>query len=240
MWKFSICVLQIQLTMLLWKTLLMQQSFLVILDVNDLGSWNSVLESMSSDKNGNFSKGKAILNKSDNTYVNSDSQLVVALGLKNTSIVTTKDVVLVADDDHSQEIKAIVEDIKLKDEYGEITKFHNKVHRPWGTFESLDIGESHQVKRIMVKPNAKLSVQRHKFRAEHWVIVKGTAVVFRDDEVINMLRENESIYLPLGCIHALKNPCDTDLELIEVQFGTYLGEDDIERLEDIYGRNSDD
>ena len=206
---------------------------------NDLGSWNSVLESMSSDKNGNFSKGKAIFNKSDNTYVNSDSQLVVALGLKNTSIVTTKDVVLVADHDHSQEIKAIVEDIKLKDEYGEITKFHNKVHRPWGTFESLDIGESHQVKRIMVKPNAKLSVQRHKFRAEHWVIVKGTAEVFRDDEVIT-LRENESIYLPLGCIHALKNPCDTDLELIEVQFGTYLGEDDIERLEDIYGRNSDD
>lgn len=206
---------------------------------NDLGSWSSVHDSDLSDKDGNFASGKALFNNSDNTYVNSNSQLVVALGLKNTSIVTTKDVVLVANNNNSQEIKGVVEHIKSIDDYGDITKFHNKVHRPWGTFESLDIGELHQVKRIMVKPNEKLSVQRHKFRAEHWVIVKGTAEVSRDDEVIT-LKENESIYLPLGCIHALKNPGDTELELIEVQFGTYLGEDDIERLEDIYGRNSDD
>ncbi len=206
---------------------------------NDLGSWSSVHESEQSDEDGNVASGKALFNNSSDTYINSDSQLVVALGLKNTSIVTTKDVVLVANNNHTQEIKDVVEHIKAIDEYGDITKFHNKVHRPWGTFESLDIGELHQVKRIMVKPNEKLSVQRHKHRAEHWVVVKGTAEVSRDDEVIT-LKENESIYLPLGCIHALKNPGNSELELIEVQFGTYLGEDDIERLEDIYGRNSDD
>lgn len=160
------------------------------------------------------------------------TMLQATVGLDNVIIVETKDAVLVANGDHSQDIKKIVDQLKAD---GRVKhEFHREVYRPWGKYDSIDAGKRYQVKRITVKPGEKLSVQKHHHRAEHWVVVSGTAKVGRDDEQI-MLTENESVYLPLGCVHWLENPGKILLELIEVQVGSYLGEDDIVRFEDRYG-----
>jgi mannose-1-phosphate guanylyltransferase/mannose-6-phosphate isomerase len=159
--------------------------------------------------------------------------LTVVQGLSDAVIVTTEDAVLVVHQDHAQDVGRIVERLKAAKRYEGVS--HNRIYRPWGFYEQLIQGERFQVKRIVVKPGSKLSLQKHFHRAEHWVVVAGTAIVTRDDEKM-LLRENESVYLPLGCVHRLENPGKIPLLLIEVQSGGYLGEDDIVRIEDNYGR----
>ena len=166
--------------------------------------------------------------------IKSTSKLVATVGVKDIVVVETKDAVLVAGKDQVQDVKKIVE--RLKAEGRSEYELHREVYRPWGKYDSIDSGERYQVKRITVKPGNKLSVQMHHHRAEHWIVVSGTARVGRDDEEI-MLTENESVYLPVGCVHWLENPGKIPLELIEVQSGSYLGEDDIVRFEDLYGRS---
>jgi len=162
-----------------------------------------------------------------------ERRLVAALGLEDIVIVDTPDAVLVAPRARVQEVKKLVD--KIKADGRQEHMFHRKVYRPWGSYDSIDMGERFQVKRITVKPGAALSLQKHHHRAEHWVIVSGTAEVTRNEEVF-LVAENESTFLPLGAVHRLRNPGKVPLELIEVQSGSYLGEDDIVRLEDVYGR----
>ncbi|MEL7479889.1 MAG: cupin domain-containing protein, partial [Pseudomonadota bacterium] len=168
-----------------------------------------------------------------NTLVFGEDKLVTTVGVEDLVIVNTKDAVLVAHKDESQKVKQIVSQLKA-DERSEVT-FHREVYRPWGKYDSVDNGERFQVKRITVKPGAKLSVQMHHHRAEHWIVVSGTAKVQIDDTE-QFVTENESVYIPITAVHALENPGKVDLELIEVQSGSYLGEDDIVRFEDRYGR----
>jgi mannose-1-phosphate guanylyltransferase/mannose-6-phosphate isomerase len=163
-----------------------------------------------------------------------DRRLVATLGLEDTVIVDTPDAVLVAARNRVQDVKQLVDRIRADGRQEHM--FHRKVYRPWGNYDSIDVGERFQVKRIVVKPGAALSLQKHHHRAEHWVVVSGTAEVTRDNEVF-LLAENQSTYLPLGAVHRLRNPGKVPLELIEVQSGSYLGEDDIVRLEDVYGRS---
>lgn len=200
---------------------------------NDLGAWEAVWQVADKDAQGNASVGDAIVNDSRNTLVHATSRLVGAVGLDNVVIVETPDAVLVADRERSQDVKKIVQQLgaELRGEHA----LHRKVHRPWGWYDSIDQGPRHQVKRIMVKPGASLSLQMHHHRAEHWIVVKGTAEVTRGKESF-LLTENQSTYIPIGEVHRLRNPGKTDLEMIEVQSGSYLGEDDIVRLEDRYGR----
>ena len=169
-----------------------------------------------------------------NSYIRADNSVVAAVGVDDLIIIVSQEVVLVAKKNKSQDISAVVQ--KLKSDSRPEWEIHREVHRPWGKFDSIDQGERYQVKRITVKPNAKLSLQKHKYRAEHWIVVSGIAKVTKGDKTFE-LHENESTYIPLGEIHALENPGETNLELIEVQSGSYLGEDDIVRLEDIYGRS---
>ncbi len=180
-----------------------------------------------------MSEGDAWFVGAQNCFVHSPARLAVVLGLDDVVVVDTADAVLVAAKDKAEQVKAVVDRLQSasRPEFAE----HRKVARPWGTFEGIDRGERYQVKRITVKPGAQLSLQYHHHRAEHWIVVKGTAKVTRDDETF-LLRENESTYIPLGAVHRLENPGKTDLELIEVQSGAYLGEDDIVRVEDVYGR----
>ncbi len=200
---------------------------------NDIGSWKSLWDVLDKDVNRNVCIGDVITEGVKNSYINSSKRLIAALGLEDVVIVETSDAVLVANKERSQDIKKIV--TKLKDAGREEHLTHSKVYRPWGSYEGLVSGDRFQVKLITVKPGAKLSVQMHHHRAEHWIIVKGTARVRRGDETI-LLTENQSTFIPLGTIHSLENPGKIPLELIEVQSGSYLGEDDIVRLEDIYGR----
>ncbi len=167
------------------------------------------------------------------TYVHADSRLVATVGVENLVIVETKDAVLVAHKDKVQEVKNIVERIKHENRTEYIN--HREVYRPWGVYDSIDNGQRYQVKRITVKPGAKLSVQMHHHRAEHWIVVSGTAKVTNGDQTY-LVTENQSTYIPIGQVHALENPGVIPLDLIEVQSGTYLGEDDIVRYEDKYGR----
>jgi mannose-1-phosphate guanylyltransferase/mannose-6-phosphate isomerase len=200
---------------------------------NDLGSWDAVWELGSQDGNGNVVYGDALLEDARNTFVYSNSRLVTAVGVDDLIVVETADAVLVADKSKSQHVKKIVSDlIKLNRSEHALPR---KVHRPWGWYDSIDEGDRFKVKRIQVKPGASLSLQRHKERAEHWVVVKGTAEVICGDKTIT-LTENQSTYIPLGEVHRLSNPGSIPLEIIEVQSGSYLGEDDIERFEDSYGR----
>jgi mannose-1-phosphate guanylyltransferase/mannose-6-phosphate isomerase len=185
------------------------------------------------DAQGNASVGDAIVKDSSNTLVHATSRLVSAVGLHNVVIVETPDAVLVADRERSQDVKLIVNQLG-KEQRGEQT-LHRKVHRPWGWYDSIDAGPRFQVKRIMVKPGASLSLQMHHHRAEHWIVVSGTAEVTNGDKVV-LLGENQSTYIPLGQTHRLANPGKVPLEIIEVQSGSYLGEDDIVRFEDTYGR----
>ena len=202
-------------------------------DWNDIGSWESLWSSLDKDGDGNFLKGDVICEDSHNNLVIGSDRLVSVLGLENLIIVDTQDALLVADKSKSQDIKNIVDKL-VKEKRSEILH-HRTVYRPWGNYDSIDNGSRHQVKRITVKPGAKLSIQKHFHRSEHWVVVRGTAQVTKGDETI-MLAENESVYLPLGIVHALENPGKIPLEIIEVQTGSYLGEDDIIRLKDNYGR----
>ncbi|MBU6426431.1 MAG: mannose-1-phosphate guanylyltransferase/mannose-6-phosphate isomerase [Rhodospirillales bacterium] len=201
---------------------------------SDVGSWSALADIAPRDSAGNFALGDVVLEGSVNCYARSDGMLTALLGVEDLVVVTTQDAVLVAHKREAQNVKKIVDKLKvLKRPEAES---HNRTYRPWGFYESLIQGDRFQVKRIVVWPGRQLSLQKHFHRAEHWVVVAGSALVTRDEEHI-LLRENESVYLPLGCVHRLDNPGKIPLTLIEVQSGAYLGEDDIVRLEDNYGRN---
>lgn len=207
----------------------------VSLDANwsDIGSWDALWDVCDKDKEGNILKGDILAKNTKDSFVHGKNKLVCTLGLDQIIVIDTKDALLVAHKDYVQDIKNIVSDLK-KSNRSEVLH-HRTVYRPWGHYNSIDVGKHDQVKRISVKPGARLSLQKHLHRSEHWVIVKGTAKVTRGEETLT-LSENESVYLPVGTVHALENPGKDVLELIEVQTGSYLGEDDIERLEDLYGR----
>jgi mannose-1-phosphate guanylyltransferase len=212
-----------------------KDAYVVPLNVrwNDIGSWSALWDIAEKDENNNVLKGDILLNDARNCYINTTGKLVAAVGLEDIVIVNTKDAVLVATKDKVQNVKAIVETLKAQ---GRTEHYnHRDVYRPWGKYDSVDTGRRYQVKRISVKPGAKLSRQMHHHRAEHWVVVCGTAKVEKGEETI-LLTENQSIYIPLGTTHSLENPGKITLELIEVQSGSYLGEDDIVRFEDVYGR----
>ena len=202
---------------------------------NDLGAWDAVWQVAQRDDQGNATRGDALLRDSRNTLIHATSRLVGAVGVEDVVIVETPDAVLVADRSRSQDVKHIVASLSAQ-KRGEHT-LHRKVHRPWGWYDSIDHGPRFQVKRIMVKPGASLSLQMHHHRAEHWIVVSGTAEVTNGDKVL-ILSENQSTYIPLGQTHRLANPGKVPLEIIEVQSGSYLGEDDIVRFEDTYGRSS--
>ena len=202
---------------------------------SDLGAWDAVWQVSDQDAQGNVAQGDALIQDSRNTLVHATSRLVAAVGLDNVVVIETPDAVLVADRACSQDVKKIVATLS-KAERSE-GSLHRRVHRPWGWYDSIDHGPRFQVKRIMVKPKASLSLQMHHHRAEHWIVVSGTAEVTVGDKVV-MLTENQSTYIPLGTVHRLVNPGTIPLEIIEVQSGSYLGEDDIVRFQDNYGRSS--
>lgn len=212
-----------------------QRAAVVPLDAgwNDVGAWPSVWQVVPHDAQGNASHGDVLLQDSKNNYAYAKSRLVCLLGVENLTVVETPDVVLVAHKDHAQDVKKLVDHLKAH-KRTEAT-MHRQVYRPWGHYDSIDEGKRFKVKRITVKPGEKLSVQMHYHRAEHWVVVTGTALV-RVNDSEKLVTENESIFIPIGGVHSLENPGKVPLELIEVQTGSYLGEDDIIRFEDRYGR----
>ncbi len=200
---------------------------------SDVGSYSALWEVCQQDDDKNVLKGDVIAQTTTNSYIHSQNKLIATVGVDNLVIIETPDAILVANKDKVQEVKKIVEQLK-KDQRSEAV-LHREVYRPWGKYDSVDTGERFQVKRITVKPGAKLSVQMHHHRAEHWIIVSGTAKVTIDEKTV-LLTENQSAYIPVGAVHALENPGILPLEMIEVQSGSYLGEDDIVRFEDRYGR----
>jgi len=201
---------------------------------SDVGSWSSLWDITNKDHNGNVIHGDVIIHNSTNSFIRSDDKMVTAIGVDNLVIVVTKDVVMISNKDSVQDVNLIAK--KLKDSKRTEWEIHREVYRPWGKYDSIDYGDRYQVKRITVKPGAALSLQKHQHRAEHWIVLVGTAKVTKGEEVL-LLAENESVYIPIGVIHALENPGEVDLELIEIQSGGYLGEDDIIRLQDRYGRD---
>ena len=201
---------------------------------SDLGAWDAVWQVLPKDEHGNAHQGDVLKTDSRNNLVYSSSRLVSLVGVEGLVVIETADAVLVADKSRSQDVKHIV--AALARSQREERSLHRKVHRPWGWYDSVDEGERFKVKRIQVKPKASLSLQKHHHRAEHWIVVKGTAEITCGDQVI-MLTENQSTYIPLGQVHRLANPGTIALEIIEVQSGSYLGEDDIVRFEDNYGRS---
>jgi mannose-1-phosphate guanylyltransferase / mannose-6-phosphate isomerase len=200
---------------------------------SDVGSWTALADVLDKDEAGNVSVGDVYLHGVKNSMVRSEGRMIAALGVENLIIVETRDAVLVAQKDAAQDVKKIVD--YLKEQGRKEHELHSRVYRPWGWYEGIDAAERFQVKRIMVKPGEKLSLQMHHHRAEHWVVVSGTAIVTKDGEA-EMLCENQSTYIPIGATHRLENPGKLPLHLIEVQSGGYLGEDDIVRFEDTYGR----
>lgn len=204
-------------------------------DWNDVGSWSSLWETLPKDEQNNALIGDIISIDTRNTLVHSldKDKLIVTIGLDDITIVETKNALLVAKRDKAQDVKAVVEQLSADDRQEHL--FHREVHRPWGSYDSIQNGERFQVKRICVKPGASLSLQMHHHRAEHWVVVSGTAIV-RVGDTESLLTENQSVYIPIGAKHRLTNPGKLPLELIEVQSGSYLGEDDIVRFEDVFGR----
>ena len=200
---------------------------------SDLGAWDAVWSVLPKDAQGNVQVGDVLATDSSNTLVHASSRLVALVGVQNLVVVETPDAVLVADRSRSQDVKHIVN--ALQQQKREEHTLHRKVHRPWGWYDSIDEGNRFKVKRIQVKPKASLSLQKHHHRAEHWVVVSGTAEITCGDKKL-LLTENQSTYIPLGEVHRLANPGTIPLEIIEVQSGSYLGEDDIVRLEDNYGR----
>jgi len=204
---------------------------------SDLGSWESVWRAMAQDAQGNASQGDVHFFNSKDNYVSSPNKLVAVLGCDDLVVVDAGDTIMIAKKSQTQDVKEIVNHLRQQ-ERAEIDT-HARVYRPWGDYEGVDKGERYQVKRIVVKPGEQLSLQMHHHRAEHWTVVRGTAVVTVGEQRI-LLSENQSTYIPLGEIHRLENPGSIPLELIEVQSGSYLGEDDIVRLEDKYGRRKND
>ena len=200
---------------------------------SDLGAWDAVWNVMPKDNHGNAHLGDVLATDSSNTLVHASSRLVSLVGVSNLVIIETADAVLVADKTRSQDVKHIVNQLAQKKR--EEQTLHRKVHRPWGWYDSIDEGGRFKVKRIQVKPKASLSLQKHHHRAEHWIVVTGTAEITNGEKVLT-LTENQSTYIPLGAVHRLANPGTIPLEIIEVQSGSYLGEDDIVRIEDTYGR----
>ena len=202
-------------------------------DWSDVGNWHSVAELIAQDSNGNAIQGDGVLIESENTFIRSESRLVTGIGLNDLVVVETHDAVLVADASQIQEVKMLVDTLKSSGRK-EATE-HQKMYRPWGSYQTLVMGDRFQVKQIVVNPGASLSLQMHHHRAEHWVAVSGTAEVQVDDS-IQMLTKDQSVYIPIGSKHRLTNPGKLPLTLIEVQSGSYLGEDDIVRFDDVYGR----
>jgi mannose-1-phosphate guanylyltransferase/mannose-6-phosphate isomerase len=203
---------------------------------SDLGAWDAVwqvAQDALQDPHGNVAQGDTLMVDTTQTLIHATSRLVASVGVTNLIIVETPDAVLVMDRSQSQNVKKIVQ--QLEQQKRSELNLHRKVNRPWGWYDSIDEGERFKVKRIQVNPGASLSLQKHHHRAEHWVVVKGTAEITNADQVI-LLTENQSTYIPLGEVHRLANPGTIPLEIIEVQSGSYLGEDDIVRLEDTYGR----
>ena len=200
---------------------------------SDIGSWSSLWDISEKDSSGNAAYGDVILHEVNNSYIRTDGKLVAAIGVDDLVIVSTKDAVVVAHKDSVKNVKVIAEQIKRESRVE--WEHHREVYRPWGKYDSIDNGERYQVKRITVKPGAKLSVQMHHHRAEHWVVVSGAAKVTNGDKTF-MLSENESTYIPVGVVHALENSGTLPLVIIEIQSGSYLGADDIVRFQDSYGR----
>lgn len=201
---------------------------------SDIGSWSALWEIGEKDESGNVISGDVLTTDTKNSYIRAENGLVATVGVENLIIVETGDVMLVASRDRVQEVKAIVDRLAANGRTEH--QLHTRVHRPWGYYEGLDSGERHQVKHLMVHPGASLSLQMHHHRAEHWVVVKGRAEVTVGDKV-SILEENQSVYIPLGTTHRLANPGTEPLSIIEVQSGAYLGEDDIVRFDDVYGRD---
>jgi len=201
---------------------------------NDVGAWSALWEVGERDADGNVAHGDVLTEQTRNCYLRAGSRLLATVGVEDLVVVETPDAVLVAHRDRVQDVKAIVE--RLKGAGREESRSHRKVYRPWGSYDSIDAEDRFQVKRITVNPGAALSLQMHHHRAEHWVVVRGTARITRGDEVL-LLSENQSTYIPLGTTHRMENPGKIPLELIEVQSGSYLGEDDIVRFDDVYGRS---
>ncbi|MDR2214654.1 MAG: mannose-1-phosphate guanylyltransferase/mannose-6-phosphate isomerase [Nevskiaceae bacterium] len=200
---------------------------------SDVGSWASLHAALPADAAGNVTRGDVVLENCANSYVYAGSRLVAAIGLKDHVVVETKDAVLVAPRDQVQDVKTLVNRIRASGRQEHL--LHREVHRPWGSYDSIDAGDRFQVKRLSVKPGASMSLQLHHHRAEHWIVVSGTARITRNDEVF-LLEENQSTYIPIGAKHRIENPGKIPLHMIEVQSGAYLGEDDIVRFEDVYGR----
>ncbi|WP_424810645.1 mannose-1-phosphate guanylyltransferase/mannose-6-phosphate isomerase [Roseococcus sp. YIM B11640] len=201
---------------------------------SDVGSWDALWEALPKDAHGNVLHGPVEALDTENCLVRSEGMLTATIGLKDVVLVVTDDAVLAMPRDRAQDVKKIVEGLRAKG--NKLATEHRRMYRPWGHYEGMIQGNRFQVKQIVVKPGGKLSLQKHHHRAEHWVVVSGTARVQRDDESI-LLSENQSVYLPLGCTHRMENPGMIPLVLIEVQVGSYLGEDDIVRFEDTYGRS---
>ena len=212
-----------------------EEAVVVPLDAgwSDVGAWSALWELGEKDENGNVYHGDTFQYQTKNCYFHSEGKLITAVGVQNLVVVETPDGVMVANKDSVQDIKEIVNQLKAAERSE--TEFHREVHRPWGHYDSIDNGSRYQVKRITVKPGAKLSVQMHHHRAEHWIVVTGTAKVTLDGKE-QLVTENQSTYIPIGAVHSLENIGKIPLEMIEVQSGSYLGEDDIVRFEDIYGR----
>lgn len=200
---------------------------------SDVGSWSTLWDISDKNEDGNVCRGDVITFETHNSYIYASEKLVTTIGLDDVVVVETKDALLVTKKSEVQNVKAIVD--QLKKEKRNEWKYHREMYRPWGKYDSIDHGERFQVKRITVKPGEKLSIQMHHHRAEHWIVVKGTAKVTNGEREL-LVTENQSTYIPLGVVHALENPGKVPLELIEVQSGSYLGEDDIVRFEDRYGR----
>jgi mannose-1-phosphate guanylyltransferase/mannose-6-phosphate isomerase len=203
---------------------------------SDVGSWSALHEAIPGDANGNVQLGDVLTSDTHGCYLQSTSRLVATVGLKDHVVVETKDAVMVAPKDRVQDVKALVNELKKQNRYE--TSLHREVFRPWGSYDSVDSGERFQVKRLMVKPGASMSLQLHHHRAEHWIVVSGTARITRGEEVF-LLEENQSTYIPVGTKHRIENPGMIPLHIIEVQSGSYLGEDDIVRFEDKYGREGE-
>lgn len=201
---------------------------------SDVGAWDSLWQVLPKDPSGNVTRGDVLLHECQNTLVISENRLVACVGVDDLAVIETPDAILVAHKDRTQDVKKIVDTLRQSGR-AEVL-LHRKIYRPWGWYDAVDAGERFQVKRIVVKPGAALSLQMHHHRAEHWVVVRGTAKVTRDESSY-LVSENESTYIPLGIRHRLENPGRLPLEMIEVQSGSYLGEDDIVRFEDKYGRN---
>lgn len=201
---------------------------------NDIGSWSALWDVTPKDAHGNAISGDVITRDTENSFIYAEHKLVTVIGVQDLVVVETKDALMIASKDKVQDVKHIVD--QLKKAHRKEVETHRKIYRPWGHYDLVDEGERHHTKRIVVKPKAKLSVQKHHHRAEHWVVVKGTALVSRGDETV-LITENESTYIPVGMIHSLENPGVIPLEIVEVQSGSYLGEDDIVRFSDHYHRD---